>query len=103
VGVLAQEVTQRIAVAAAHVTELRDAREVVGFQGFQHQACINAGVPAHGLIEDGPIARVLDRIIKLGLPKLPDKAALLPFGDQRRLVLPRCLVLRAIDQQGDPP
>jgi hypothetical protein len=34
VGVLDQEGTQGRAVAAAHVTEMGETREVIGFQGF---------------------------------------------------------------------
>jgi hypothetical protein len=60
-------------VTAAHVAEVGHAGEVVGCQGLQHQLGIDIGVTAHGLIEHGPIAGVLDRIVKLGLTKLPDK------------------------------
>jgi hypothetical protein len=35
-GVFDQETAQSIAVAAAHVTEMRDPGEVIVFQGFQH-------------------------------------------------------------------
>jgi hypothetical protein len=57
--VLRQEVAQRIAMAAAYVTEMGDAGEVVGLQGFQHPGYVGAGVAAHSLIEHGAMARVL--------------------------------------------
>ncbi len=87
-------------MAAAHVTEMGDAGEVVVFQGFQHQSVIHAGVAAHGLIENFPMARVLGQILEERAAKLPDKAFLLPLFNQVRKVLPGGVGQRAFLPEG---